>query len=263
MSKTKLSILYIPSGRAGEYANNGGYACNLYTGCPHGCAYCYSPACLHITREQFHSHVEPKKDCLKRLEADLAKVGVLDEPIFLCFSCDPYPHGYDCSTTREAIKLIKASGNNVRILTKNGFDSQGDFDLLDGNDEFGVTLTCNSTRKVIQFENHAPIRRQRIEALKHAHNRGIKTWVSFEPVVSPEETLSLIREVAGFVNYIKIGKLNYHWYSRHIDWRRFAIEAAALATELGVPYLLKAVLKGFRERNMVKQKPEEVSDVGE
>ena len=41
-------------------------------------------------------------------------------------------------STREIIKAIKESGNNVQILTKgNGIR---DFDLLDNNDWYGVTL---------------------------------------------------------------------------------------------------------------------------
>jgi len=252
MSKSKnLSLLYTPSGRAGEYANKG-YACNLYTGCPHGCKYCYSPATLRMTREQFHSCVKPKKNCLERLEVDLAKVGKLDEPIFLCFSCDPYPMGYDCSTTRAAIRLIKLSGNHVRILTKNGGYAKQDFDLLGSGDEFGVTLTMLA-RQQYKWEPLAGTIYSRLSAITTARHLNIKTWVSFEPVIYPDQTLHTIEHLAGCIDVIKIGKLNYinalpanlRAEVEHIDWRQFAIDASQLCERLGINYMLKADLKAY------------------
>ncbi|MFA5376412.1 MAG: radical SAM protein [Dehalococcoidia bacterium] len=240
MSVKLKPILYTPSGRAGEYANHG-YALNLYNGCPHGCKYCYVPDIKHIDREKFHSSCTPQPNILERLKADLDRLGKLDEPIFLCFSCDPYPLGYNNVLTRDAITLIKSSENNVRILTKNGGDARFDFDLLDPNDEFGVTLT--TLKK--QWEPYASTPYQRIDAIVKAHVRGIKTWISFEPVIDPDETLSFMERMAPYANIFKIGKLNYHPLAKTIDWRKFAIEASTLATKLGVPFMLKADLRAF------------------
>lgn len=240
----KLSMLYTPSGRAGEYANHG-YACNLYWGCPHGCIYCYAPACLHMDRAKFRSQVVPIKDALKRLEKDLQKVGKLDEPIFLCFSCDPYPSGVKNVITRSAITLIKTSGNNVRILTKSSMDARLDFDLLDSNDEFGISLT-GGEQTWREWEPGAGNPYGRIDSLEIAHKKGIKTWVSFEPVIYPVETLSLIRRTS-FADIRKIGKLNYHPHAKTIDWRKFAQDASALCESLGLNYVLKEDLKAYLE----------------
>lgn len=40
-----MRIIYEPKGRAREYAN---LAANLYSGCIHGCVYCYVPQFLHL-----------------------------------------------------------------------------------------------------------------------------------------------------------------------------------------------------------------------
>ena len=49
--------IYKPSGAALEY---GDLALNIYTGCNHGCYYCFAPNVLHKTREAF-AKVEPRK----------------------------------------------------------------------------------------------------------------------------------------------------------------------------------------------------------
>ena len=42
-SDSIMSIIYEPRGKAREYSE---LAANLYTGCSHGCRYCYCPAIL-------------------------------------------------------------------------------------------------------------------------------------------------------------------------------------------------------------------------
>ena len=129
---TLRKLIYHPSGRAGEYADKG-YAANLFKGCTHGCKYCYVPAFTHQKKEIFHASVSPAPDVLERLKADMKRVGVLKEPIFLCFTCDPYGADAPTEITREAIKIIMEAGNTVNILTKGGRRACGDFDLLSQN----------------------------------------------------------------------------------------------------------------------------------
>lgn len=196
-----------------------------------------------MSPEEFHKTAVPKPNVLTRLEKDLKKLGKLDEPIFLCFSCDPYPSGCDTSITREAIKLIKASGNNVRILSKSGLFADRDFDLLDSGDEYGVTLAAYHTS--IWEPNTAPTH-ERLISILQAKEWGIRTWVSFEPVIEPDWTLELIGAAAETgCDIIKIGKLNYHPHAKTIDWAKFAQEAKDMCESLGVNYVLKADLAAY------------------
>ncbi|KKK78694.1 hypothetical protein LCGC14_2840970, partial [marine sediment metagenome] len=139
---TKRKLIYHPSGRAGEYANKG-YAVNLFRGCTHSCSYCFSPSILRMLKEEFHASVSTAPDVLERLKADMKRIGKVDKPIFLCFTCDPYCVDADTTITREAIKIILESGNTVNILTKGGLRATRDFDLLSGSSEnkIGATLT--------------------------------------------------------------------------------------------------------------------------
>ena len=161
-----MKPIYKPKGAAKEY---GDLALNIYTGCPHRCFYCFAPNVLHKDRETFHSVVEPRKNIVEETRKQLQRENITGKTIHLCFTCDPYPTGYDTTTTREIIKLLKDSGNHVQILTKG--DGTRDFDLLDSGDWYGVTL--DGTRNNYCRENML-----KIQDLYDAQARGIKTWVS-------------------------------------------------------------------------------------
>lgn len=227
-----MKPLYEPKGKAKEY---GDYAVNIYTGCPHRCYYCFAPAVLHRDREAFHTHVEPRPGIVDALKKQLEREGITGKLIHLCFTCDPYPTGYDTSVTREVIRAIKASGNHVQILTKG--DGSRDFELLDENDWYGITY---SGADVVD-EPRALERTHRIFTLAEAKSHGIKTWVSFEPVVNAEQVLWTIRAHHSFFDKVKIGKLNYHPSS--IDWKQFGHEAEQLCKELGLDYYIKESLR--------------------
>ena len=227
-----MKPLYVPKGKAKEY---GDYAVNIYTGCPHRCYYCFAPSVLHRDREEFHTRVEPRPGIVDALKKQLEREGVTGKLIHLCFTCDPYPTGYDTSTTREVIKAIKSSGNHVQILTKG--DGSRDFDLLDGNDWYGITY---SGADVVD-EPCALERTHRIFSLAEAKSRGINTWVSFEPVVNAEQVLWTIRAHHSLFDKAKIGKLNY--YPSNIDWKKFGFDVERLCRELRMDYYIKESLR--------------------
>ncbi len=102
-----MKPIYEPKGKAKEY---GDYALNIYTGCPHRCFYCFAPNVLHKDREAFHTNVEPRTDIVRATKQQLEKEEITGKLIHLCFTCDPYPTGYDTTPTREIIKAIKESG---------------------------------------------------------------------------------------------------------------------------------------------------------
>jgi len=230
-----MKPIYEPRGAAKEY---GDLALNIYTGCPHRCFYCFAPCVLRRDREKFHSDVRPRENIEDETCRQLEREGITGKLIHLCFTCDPYPTGYDTTSTREIIKLLKAYGNHVQILTK-GTGSR-DFDLLDGGDWYGVTLDG-------QIEHPGVGTHHRFIDLMHAHDRGIRTWVSFEPVVDAESVLRDIKSVAQIgVDKVKIGKLNYHPSS--INWKQFGHEAEALCRRLGLDYTIKDSLRAEMEK---------------
>lgn len=238
-----MKPIYEPKGKAKEY---GDLALNIYTGCPHRCYYCFAPSVLHRDREQFHTVVEPRTNIVEETRKQIEREGIRDKLIHLCFTCDPYPAGYDTTVTREIIKVIKESGNHVQILTKNGEEAVRDFDLLDENDWFGVTYAgYTDVSFVPPAEPCAGKPYRRMLALKMAHTKGIKTWVSAEPVLNADDVLSAITQ-SNYVDLWKIGKLNY--YPSDIDWKKFGEEAESLCKSLGLDYYIKDSLRAEMER---------------
>lgn len=227
-----MKPIYEPRGAAKEY---GDLALNIYTGCPHRCYYCFAPSVLRRDREKFHSDVRPRENIVEETRRQLEREGITGKLIHLCFTCDPYPTGYDTTPTREIIKLLKEYGNHVQILTKG--DGTRDFDLLDGDDWYGITIDGS-------YKGH--LLEKYIEPLCKAHLNHTNTWVSFEPVLDAEEVLLSIRCVAPFANKVKIGKLNYH--PSDIDWKKFGHEAEALCQRLGLDYTIKESLRAEMEK---------------
>ena len=244
-----MKPIYEPKGRAKEY---GDYAINIYTGCPHECYYCFSPNVLRKQREQFHSCVEPRANIVEEVRKQIEREHITGKLIHLCFTCDPYPVGHDSSPTREIIKILKETGNHVQILTKNGLDAIRDFDLLDENDWFGITYAgypypgrTSDTHYIPEEEPGSGAPYYRIKALHHAYKRGIKTWVSAEPVLNHTDVLNFIGS-ADYVNLWKIGKLNYH--PSDINWKEFGecVERALLIKKRwnpNVDYYIKESLR--------------------
>lgn len=228
-----MKPIYIPSGKAKEY---GDYALNIYTGCPHRCFYCFAPNVLHRDRQQFHEVVEPRKDIVEETRRQIEREGIAGKLIHLCFTCDPYPHGYDTTVTREIISLLKSTGNNVQILTKG--DGSRDFDLLGPEDWYGITLDGIGNGRNPQWK-------ARVDALAEAHSLGIKTWVSFEPVTDDREFFVNLHLVSPIVDKVKIGKLNYH--KSDIDWADFGRRAETLCQQLGLDYYIKESLRAEME----------------
>lgn len=223
--------IYEPKGAAKEY---GDLALNIYNKCPHACFYCYCPKVLHKAPEDFFGDAEPRKDIENEVRKQLERENITGKLIHLCFVGDPYPTGSDSTATREIIKLLKEHGNHVQILTKG--DGSRDFDLLDGEDWYGITvdgIMSDTTAK-------------RLTSLAEAHKRGIKTWVSFEPVTDERSFFIALHTLHQVADKVKIGKLNY--FPSDINWKEFGCRAEALCKMLGVDYYIKDSLRKEMEK---------------
>ncbi len=240
-----MRAIYEPKGRAAEYAP---LAVNLYQGCEHGCLYCYVPDIVHKERGAFHASVSPRPHILVDLEKDLVKMyGHGDQrPVFLCFTCDPYPAvEWNLKITRRAIELMHRYSVPVMLLTKAWhYLATRDFDLMNAKDWFGVTMTFWDEDQSEKWEPRASCIFERIESLRDADNAGISTWVSLEPVIDPDVTLRIIKEVAPYVDLFKVGKMNHMpEVEKQVDWKKFGCDAEALLKSLGKEYVIKEDLR--------------------
>lgn len=247
-----LKAIYTPKGAAREYA---ALALNNYTGCDHGCLYCYGPATTKTTRDKFSSVSLRAGDLLAKVRSDAKTLaeGGCKEYINLCFTCDPYSHfDEEHRITREILTILLDAGLNIQILTKGGERGERDFDILEKYKDqvrYGVTLTFSEEGDREKWEPHAAPTHERIEALKKAYGMGIDTWVSIEPVIDPIQSLELIRVSAPFTHEFKIGKLNHNkTHEAGINWLQFGNCAIELCEYLKVRYTLKEDLVSAMQR---------------
>jgi len=253
-------VIYEPKGRAGEYAP---LAINLYRGCGHGCVYCFGPGTLYIERAEFIK-AAPRPNIIEKLIKDAPVAAATydgnDKRVLLCFTCDPYqPIDEVHRLTRQAIILLHANGFDVTILTKAGKRAERDFDLLSprliehSSDEFATTLTFLDETNSLKWEPRAAAPSSRIDTLKKAHDLGIKTWVSLEPIIDLAESIEIIKQPHTFVDLFKVGKLNYaeklpdsfRAQVKNINWRKVVMESIAALKQYGCRYYIKKDLRCY------------------
>jgi DNA repair photolyase len=239
-----MRIIYEPQGKAREYSP---LAINIYRGCEHGCIYCWAPDFTRIDRKSFVENVSPRKELLAKLEQDAKELRGDPRQILLSFTSDPYqPIEVKLGLTRQVIEILLKYDLTFTILTKGGKRALRDFDLLkQGKASFGTTLcfTNDQDRKIWE-PNAAPVE-ERLEVIEEAHSRGIPTWVSVEPVIYPEQAISLIYNYHDIVDFWKVGKLNYHPHEKTIDWKKFKLDVINALEEVGAKYYIKKDLQQF------------------
>jgi len=228
--------IYEPRTRAKEYAD---LAINIYNSCNHGCWYCYAKKNFERwhPNETFGEDIRPREGIVEATKKQLSKGKYAGKTIMLCFTCDPYPHTVDTTATREVIMAIKEAGAHVQILTKGGDRARRDFDLLDSGDSFGITFSGED-------EPLAAPQMERIQTLADISEIGVKTWVSFEPVIGTVAVMGAIMSIPAVVKrdtLLKIGKLNH--YKNETDWKWFGTEAERICKEKGWNYYIKEDLR--------------------
>ena len=241
-----MLVIYEPKGRAKEYAP---WAANLYRGCGHGCTYCYAPKVIRMEPDEFHGSPKPRADVIEKLEKDCKSLQANRQSInvLLCFTCDPcQPINDTYRLTEKAIVRLQRYGQSVTILTKGGKYSGPALLLLrPGVDEYAATLTFIDKAKSLEWEPGAASPEERMRMLKIAHKLGIRTWVSLEPVIDPEESLRIITETALYADQYKLGILNHHPLTKEIDWRDYAHKAIRRLNNYDKSYYIKHDLRPF------------------
>ncbi|MEM1748789.1 MAG: radical SAM protein [Sulfolobales archaeon] len=172
------------------------YNLNPYTGCSHGCIYCYARTYI-----KDFNRPRVKEKLLINIAADLSKIPA-NMLITMSNSSDPYtpPEGR-LAVTREVLKKVLGRGHPLLIITKSDLVVR-DIDILqEGRVVVSVTITTidDSTAKLL--EPNAPPPSKRLKALKTLTEHGIVTTVRIDPIIpyiNDDEGMlkELIRELA-------------------------------------------------------------------
>lgn len=236
-----MQIIYKPSGRAAEYST---LACNLWSGCSHRCRYCYVPGVMRMKRQDWEHEQRPVKDGLKRLEHDLQNMPEEHKELSLLFSfmCDPYQSPACASDTRLALELCSKYGmTNVHVLTKNPEEAWADRDLFFDNPGWTMSTTLSFVDEYLRryWEPCAPSIESRIRAMKKWHEYGLRTWISIEPVIDPDQAIQVVLQTYEFCPEYKVGMLNYCKPEMVIDWPSFRQRIQFLCAGLGRKLVVK------------------------
>jgi len=163
-----------------------------------------------------------------------------EREVLFCFSCDPY-HGGDTSPTREALRIMGEPGLHATVLTKGAWRAERDFDLLKQYGfSFGTSVVWDNDQDGANWEPGAPLISERYRVLKDAHDAGIRTWVSLEPVIDRRQALGILLDLASFVDHWKVGKVNHQpELEAAVDWAVFLHDVTDLLDSLGADYYIK------------------------
>lgn len=191
------------------------YVINPYTGCEHGCKYCYADFIRRFQniQEKWGEFVFVKKNCPGLLESELEK----NKPgnIFMSSVCDCYmPLEAKFKLTRRIFETIVKSPYKdkftIEILTKSSLVRR-DFDLLKKlNVELGMSINQLDSRVANILEPNASSPGERIETLKLAKENGIKTFGFISPVLPGisdlDKVFSALKKVG--VSYVWVELFN-------------------------------------------------------
>jgi len=173
------------------------WSLNPYTGCGHGCAYCYASSFIPRFFEP-----RPKKDFLKRIDRELHLLpeGAL---ISLSNSSDPYqPLEERFKLTRALLERLLDKKVKLLILTKSDLVLR-DLDLLE-KIPCVISFTITSKELSNVLERGAPSFEARLSALKELRKRGFRCVVRLDPVIpgiNEEEILEVYKEVKNFADH--------------------------------------------------------------
>jgi DNA repair photolyase len=189
------------------------YVLNPYTGCAHGCRYCYAVFMGKYSK----THQEAAWGSF--VEAKVNIVGVLREELsrkrrtataMLSSVCDPYqPAEAQYRLTQGCIMALREYGWGVSILTRSPLVTR-DIDILRTclGVSVGFSIPTDDDRVRQILEPEAPSIPERIAALQQVYEAGIHTWVFVAPTLpmNPERLAALI---GPYISDYLVDPLNY------------------------------------------------------
>ena len=191
------------------------YSLNPYTGCGHGCIYCYATYIPNFYKPR------RKKDLLKRIIKDLEKIP-LGSLLSISNSSDPYiPIDKKFEDTRKCLLLLRNYDFKVLLITKSDLVLR-DIDILQDLNS-AVTFTITTLKKEVhsRLEPYAPEPEKRLQAIKKLTIAGIPTGIRFDPIF-PQINDSDIEEIVEKANNVGVKHLVTSTFKPRYDgWKRF------------------------------------------
>lgn len=190
------------------------YAINPYTGCQHGCTYCYARFMKRFSghKEPWGGFVDIKTNAADLLRVEIAKKAM--RSVWVSGVCDPYQlleRRYRLS--RQCLEILPWHGWPAVVQTRSPLVVR-DIDILKEAEAFEVGLSITTADDHIRklFEPHCPSIDDRLRALDELHEAGIRTYAMVAPMPPGAEGLG--ERLKGRIDSLIIDRMNY----RYADW---------------------------------------------
>ncbi len=198
---------------------------NPYTGCDHGCLYCYASS--YIPR--FHE-CRPKKNLLTRLKKEASKLN--GQLVSMSNSSDPYPQiEKKLGLTRKCLQILANSNCKLQTITKSDLVTR-DIDILqDTSCVVSVTVLTLDDSLCKKLEPGAPVSSKRLTAIKKLVNSHIPTTVRIDPIIPflNDDLILLVKKVSE----LGVSHVTCSTYKIKPDnWKRFSAVFPEVAKKL-------------------------------
>jgi len=190
------------------------YVINPYTGCQHGCTYCYARFMKRFTghKEPWGEFVDVKINASNLLQVEIKRKN--RGSVWISGVCDPYqPLEAKYKLSRSCLEILEEHNWPVIVQTRSPLILR-DIDILKKARDFEVGFTVTTMDDGIRklFESSAPPTKDRLNALDVLHRAGIRTYAMIAPMLPGAE--SLAEALEGKVDYIIVDRMNYNY----ADW---------------------------------------------
>jgi len=231
--KTALNRTSIPGYR---------YCLNPYSGCSHGCCYCYADTVLRFSgcTEKWGQFVSAKINFPEVLRREIVRRRASLGKVIVGTVTDAYqPAEGEYGLTRASLKVFVAERPEIELdlLTKSHLVVR-DIDLLKQlkNSSVGFTLTTPDDAAASVLEPGAALPSERLQAAKKLVTENISVWVFIAPILpgvtdapgALEELIATLRDIG--VKEVYLDPLNPYPAS---------LERLRAAYRLKLPWALK------------------------
>jgi len=205
---------------------------NPYTGCDHGCVYCYASGYI----PKFFD-CRPKKDLIPRLRKEAAKLK--GELLSIANSSDPYPNlEAETGLMRKCLEILFQQNCKIQLITKSNLVVR-DIDLLKKTPSMvSLTITTDDDGTAKLIEPHAPLPSERLKTVEMLINKGVPTSVRIDPIIPfvNDNTENLIKVLAS----LGVKHITASTYKVKPDnWQRFSTALPKIAEKLKPLYFEK------------------------
>jgi DNA repair photolyase len=154
------------------------YSLSPYTGCDHGCLYCYITSYIPRAFE-----CRPKEDLIERVKRDLHRMDG-NRAINMSNSSDPYPTiEARMELTRSCLELFAHEGCRVLVMTKSDLVARDADLLVKMPAAVSVTITTLDEKLSRKLEPNAPGPRRRLNAIKKLGACKVPVAIRLDPII--------------------------------------------------------------------------------